>query len=572
MKLKILSVIFFLSSIQANYIIFENIGQMAPAVTYIHTKVTIKTTEIENMMISYRINIEYLYKTFSDIQKDPTHGTYGETQALAKQGADLIYTFMLDYQLIRDDFYLIRWLLPAEPERPQRFLEVLGIGLGVMGTFFGIYNTAQIAQVKTGISNVKLTQDHIVHAIVDMEQEQKKIKNAVNALDTMMTQWRTLNPAMYAVKAARMEKLVRRLVTKLSNTFQMALAHRLSIDFFDVNQLQALYEKVRKMAEKKHLMLLTEKPTDLFQLEVSYFSNGTDLHLIIHVPAVNKQSLLQLYKMHPLPLPINRNQVLIPHVRDNVLGLSQGSNKLSVHLSSTDLLDCKVINKIFLCERHAVLHKQINSSCMGALYLQNFESAAHLCPLQIKPIQEIVHQLANNWFLIFTPKPLTAAISCLNGTESQFYLPEGISKRHLSAGCKVEFANHVLMSDSSITLENTIQHFDWTWMKDLSEIDNITAHLQQMHDFGFKDPTMKEINDFHTHGIEGAQYKWHLATIIISISLAVIFVIIFCICCTNKVVLKRILANILFSKPKPSKNDEVEMKVLDFLCKDKEEN
>ena len=303
----------------------------------------------------------------------------------------------------------------------------------------------------------------------------------------------------------------------------------------------------------------------------SYFSNGTDLHLIVHVPAVAQNTLLQLFKMHPLPLPINKNQVLVPHVRDNVLGLSPGGNKLAAHLSSTDLLDCKVINKVFLCERHAVLHKHINASCMGALYLQNFESAAQLCPLQIKPIQEIVHQLANNWFLIFTPKPQTAAISCLNGTESQFYLPEGISKRHLSEGCKAEFINHVLLTDNSIMLENNVQHFDWTWMKELSKIENITAHLHQMHDFGFKDPTMKEINDFQAHGIQGVQYKWHLSTIIISISLAAIFVLIFCICCTNKVVLKKFIAHILFSKPpentyQANKPDEIEME--DYLCRD----
>jgi hypothetical protein len=573
MTLKIILLLLYFNTVQSNYIIFENIGQMATAVTYINTKVTIKTDQIEQLMIQYRVYIENIYKQFRDIRLDPSQKAYGDTQELARQGEEIMYAFLLDYQLIRDDFYLIKWLLPVDPTRAQRFLDVLGVGLGAMGTFLGIYNSAQIASLKNGLANTQLNQDRIVHTLVEIENEQKKLKAAAAILDGMMTQWKVLNPALFVSRASRMEKLVKRLINKLYNCFQMAQAHRLAIDFIDADKINDVYEKIRKTANAQQLTLITQKPIDLFQLEVSYFSNGTDLHIIIHVPAVPQHSLLQLYKMHPLPLPINKNQVLVPHVKDNVLGLSHGSNKLAVHMSSTDLLDCKVINKVFLCERHAVLHKHINASCMGALYQQNFESATKLCPLQIQPIKEIVHQLAGNWFLIFTPLPQTAAISCLNGTESQFYLPEGISKRHLSAGCRAEFIDHVLMSDNSITLENSIQHFDWTWMKELSQIDNLTSHLQQMHDFGFKDPTMKEINDFQAHGLEGAQYKWHISTIIISLTLTIVFTLIFCICCTNKVCLKKYLAHVLFPNKNQSEDFSTykagDIELEDYLCRER---
>jgi len=547
----------------SHFIVFENIGQMASAVTYLQVKLTLKVSDSEKVLYEYKNYLESLYKQFVDLQKNPeiNAGMHGEAKALAKQCEEMVYTYMMDSRNLRDEFNVVKWLLPSETNRHERFIGELALAIGAMGTFMGIYSVAQINQLKTTLADTQFAQDRIIETLIKTDDEQNKIKETITFLDRLTKDWKNLNAGLYGARINRMEKIVHRLITKTTNTFQMAQNHRLAIDFLDAEELTALYQMITKKANELQLTLLTSKPLDLFQLEISYFSDGKDLHLMLHIPAVARDSLLKLFKMHPFPLPINTKMALLPKVDHNIIGLTHGHNKLAAHLSSTDLLDCKTINKVFLCERHAVLHRHINASCMGALYLQNAESAAELCPLTTTPLQEIVYQLAENWFIIYSPKPQTAQITCTNGTESQFYLSEGISKRHLSPGCRADFINNVLLTDSSITLENSVQHFDWSWMADFTKFENITDHLRDMHELGISTPTINELSHFITHTTRGVNHNWHIATIIISISLLSIIIVLTLICCTNRTVLRNFLGCMLFKKNNPL--EETEMNELD---------
>jgi len=560
MKCLTLTLLLFVTTTYSHFIVFENIGQMASAVTYLQVKLTVPIGKTEKVLYEYKNYVEKLYKQFVDIQKNPeiNAGMHGEAKALAKQCEEMVYTYMMDSRNLRDEFGLVKWLLPTE-NRHERFIVALALAIGTMGTFMGLYSVAQINQLKTTLEETQFAQDKIIQAIINTDDEQNKIKESITFLDRLTTDWKNLNAGLYGARLNRMEKVVHRLITKTTNTFQMAQNHRLAIDFLEADELKEIYQLIIKKAADLKLTLLTTKPLDLFQLEISYFSDGTDLFLMLHVPAVASDSLLKLFKMHPFPLPISTNVALIPKVEHNIIGLTHGHNKLAAHLSSTDLLDCKTINKIFLCERHAVLHRHINASCMGALYLQNAASAAQLCPLTTTPLEEIVYQLAENWFLIYSPQPQTAQISCTNGTESQFYLSEGISKRHLSPGCRADFINNVLLTDSSVTVENTVQHFDWSWMADFTQFDNITEHLMEMHELGISTPTINELSHFTSHRNRGFNYYWHVSTVIISIVLLSLITTLALLCCTNRIVLRQCLGCMLFSKDNPL-NETIELK------------
>ena len=549
--MKSLTLIFFLFVVSSNshFIIFENIGKMASSVTYINVKLTLKISEVEEMIIKYGQFLDKKYTQYVNIRKDMEQPA--ESRHIAQQGEEIIYTFKLDYHNLKDDFNLVRWLLPVEPNRSRRQLAEIGLAFGFMGTFMGVYNTIQIHLLEAKIDNMKGNIDKIVQGVLKISDEQLRVEESMVWLDSRFNAWITLDPALLAIRIGRMEKVLRNLVTRVRNTFSMAQAHRFSIDFYQAEDLTKLYENIANLAKKNKLELITEKPLDLFQIETSYFSDGKDLQLVLHVPAVAPNSLLKLYKMYPLPIPISTDLAMIPQVTDNVLGLTHGPNKLAAHLSSTDLLDCKNINKIFLCERHAVLEKQINSSCLGALYLQDFDSAKQLCPLHTEPITEIVRQLADNWFLIYSPKPQTAQITCSNGTESQFYIQEGMSKRHLSSGCKAEFINHILNTDNSITLENNIQHFDWTWLADLDKIDDIKQQLDEMHKLGFKHPTLSELHNFNDHNIGGINQTWKIVLKVITITIVSIALLLVLICFTNRTVLRHFCACMLFAKDQP---------------------
>ena len=67
--------------------------------------------------------------------------------------------------------------------------------------------------------------------------------------------------------------------------------------------------------------LLVSQPSDLLQLELSYFYNGKMVTLLLHVPTVPIGSLLGLVKLHPFPLPISSNYSIVPDVDTQILAM-----------------------------------------------------------------------------------------------------------------------------------------------------------------------------------------------------------------------------------------------------------
>ncbi len=53
--------------------------------------------------------------------------------------------------------------------------------------------------------------------------------------------------------------------------------------------------------------------------------------------------------------------------------------RLLTKLSVLNLMDCHKINSMHLCEEHGVLKKDLNTTCLGSLYQQDFARAMALC-------------------------------------------------------------------------------------------------------------------------------------------------------------------------------------------------
>ncbi len=74
----------------------------------------------------------------------------------------------------------------------------------------------------------------------------------------------------------------------------------------------------------------------------------------------------------------------MPDPANQILALSSGVDRLSVELSVANLLSCHRINSAYLCERHGVLRRQLNTTCLGSLYIQDFDGAMTLCEMRLK--------------------------------------------------------------------------------------------------------------------------------------------------------------------------------------------
>jgi hypothetical protein len=273
-----------------------------------------------------------------------------------------------------------------------------------------------------------------------------------------------------------------------THTLQQLQHRRLSIDFLTFAQLNHVFLKVQRIASSVDCRLIPEHPSDLLQLETSYSSSGSTISIILHVPISPKDSVLRLFRFKPFPLPLSSRLTLTPKVDTDVLAISHG-DRFSVELRHADLMDCHSVNRFYLCEKHGILRKTLSASCLGALWLQKFEEVHKLCGMQVQPYHEAVVQLANNWYLTYTPKAFTAPVKCQNGSETDLHFRVGVNKHQVDSSCRATLHDHVVIADMNQYLDVPIKHFEWSWddetltMLTSAEMsDTIGAYLKDGHE------------------------------------------------------------------------------------------
>jgi hypothetical protein len=566
---------------QANHIIFEQVGEMASSVTYLHVKMEVDIQAIEEQIERYQIEVVKLKSHFAPMLARHLHNlaywhglTEGNEVNEAKAHSRYINN-TLDGRYNNSKKFTaaltaLKQTLPeVEQEAPTRYRgkrsvlnmslsmkkvindvsgiatkagarkltrkaagfalrqprSILALGLGTLGTFMGLFNTFQIHNLKKELGETRQAHNRLVEVVQGHEEQLQNINNTIGIIKSTLSFMRHGNTGLLLNFLKDAEDEIWHQINIVTHTLQVAQTRRLAIDFLPAEHLPALYERLETQAKNMEHKLITRKPSDLFQLELSYFFDGDNVQLLLHVPAVPHDTILRLLKLHPFPLPLNKNYSVIPLVQDDLLAISSGFTRYSTQLSSVDLLGCHAINNVYLCERHGVLGKQLNGSCLGALYLQNFDSAQELCPLHVRPIGEVVKQLLDNWFLIFSPNPQTAYVSCRNGTNNEAYFKSGITRIHLSPGCRMNLNAHLLQADFSMHLPDDIVNFQWDW--DITKIsETIDDDMNLLLEAGNTDPTLKDLKDLQRNRFRSVLFRILIVFIISVIALGLVILVI----------------------------------------------
>jgi hypothetical protein len=206
---------------------------------------------------------------------------------------------------------------------------------------------------------------------------------------------------------------------KLTRALQAAHLRQLLVDLLDSKQLWHIFDTAACKAKTHHYQLMLHHPSNLFLIETSYVHNGHDINLILHM-----------------------------------------------EMSVANLMSCHRINSAYLCEQHGVMRRELNSTCLGSLYVQDFPGAMTLCEMRIVEQTETVLQLQENWYLVYSPTAFTSYIICLNNSNSEVFVKTGPNRIYISPSCRMRLKDHVLISDFSLGLDSVIKHYEW----DLDEI------------------------------------------------------------------------------------------------------
>ena len=207
----------------AHHIVFENIGEMATAVTYIHAKFTINFTSIEEHFATYFSaisNMKAKVAKFTGKIKD-LHGvgydhktdsvmlkTVNLLRVIKEQNLNQIFQWRQDSgtklmiklhaiknslskPIMRKDHIILKRNVYSNATSTQlkekfedavknkvsdmitagvrstRFVGGLSLGLGALGTFMGLYNKKQIDQLKRSFSELNDNHNKLIEVIQD---------------------------------------------------------------------------------------------------------------------------------------------------------------------------------------------------------------------------------------------------------------------------------------------------------------------------------------------------------------------------------------------------------------------
>jgi hypothetical protein len=348
--------------------------------------------------------------------------------------------------------------------RKKRLTGLIALPIAVAASAMGIYNSAQIEYLKGQLTEIKDSTGSLCTMVDNHENIIQALEAGMNMLATYMIQLFEQNPSLLDARFSRIENQMGDRIRQSTHALQAAQHRRLAVDLVSPNQVQTMFNRLNARAAEFNCELLVRFPSDLLQLKVSMLFKGEDAHLFLHVLIRPKESVLRMFRLHPVPLPLYQDHFLIPYVKKDVLAVSSTDQRLHMQLSSIDLTGCPRMNQLFLCNQFGVLSQKFNRTCLGTLYMQDFKSAQEICNFNIEPVSEKVYPLRKNRFLVYLPKTMTVPVKCVNGTKTEKNLGAESQTFILSTGCEAQLAKHLVLSDWNIRMSAKVLHFIWNWV------------------------------------------------------------------------------------------------------------
>ena len=234
--------------------------------------------------------------------KTPTTNSPSHLQPANKLSKAFSHSQLIDL----DVPYVIR-------NRTKRFLPAATMAIGALGTFLGIFNTAEINNIRREMATMNNNQNLLV-------QVQKIHTDQLLQLNNVFNLYLKNNPSLLYAKLEDVLQSLSDRISDLKDTMQMLQLQRLSTSTLTSYQLINLYNEVTALAQANNLSPLTNKPQDLFQLDTSYVRVANEILILVHVPCSNPSSLLTIYKYVPFPIPvrpqINTNLSVLNTIQD----------------------------------------------------------------------------------------------------------------------------------------------------------------------------------------------------------------------------------------------------------------
>jgi hypothetical protein len=317
-KLFLLMSVMLLHPAFTHHVVFEEIGEMAGALSYVHAVVPVNISGLAHAVNNFKEDVHTLLALYTK-KRSPTGLSHDDW--FHQRIMDLFTLASTDADAMLTSIHGLRDTLPAAATkthlphndheyRIRRRSPFTIIG-GVISNLMGWFTQRRLNNLRDRKDEVE-DQQHRLRQIQAvqlqcLEEVETAIKQLYQSLKHGHTAWISYSSLDYARDQLRanLQKLIRAL--------QAAHHRRLSIDLLPSDTLKKLFDAAARKARSQHHQLLLRHPSDLLQIETSYVHDGHEVHLILHIPMAPSDSLLRLFQLRPFLLPFSETHMLMPN-------------------------------------------------------------------------------------------------------------------------------------------------------------------------------------------------------------------------------------------------------------------
>lgn len=316
--------------------------------------------------------------------------------------------------------------------RQERSL--LDLGFGIFNGIFSAYEEYQIVSLQSEMHKGEEERKLIINHIEELDKHYMENKILVDALKKGYSRLQNITAflsleMMVEGAIASWESMAIEYESTAIDLEAALLAlteHRLHPNLINLSTLGMALKNISETAKMRGLTRVDSNPTDIFEYDTSFRTNGTHVRVFVHVPLTSLDRF-SLKKLLPVPTILGNNSLVMIHDAKGQYLAMDGRRIMGRVINDEDLRRCKRRNGNFICSAIHVMNTEQKDTCLGRAMAGDTEGALKICEVSLmRTDRPLLVEDSTTKSIVVLLKETIIQFDCWNGSTILKTVPKGV--------------------------------------------------------------------------------------------------------------------------------------------------
>lgn len=478
-------------SIKDSQIIFKAKGHVINKATFLHIRFNVSMDQILNYSEEIVGKLQYILESEKNLSSNPITKVLEKHEEFSKD-AHFKEVSGLFRDRAKDGVVICSLLLKMFQSQISRLKTALSITvkpefhngtmahqrvkkdvLGGIALAVGLRNMYYINELERQFANMSAKYNTLVDSVQLLNKHVLDVSMNVELLQQLLKMISHKNYHKIITLVVVLNDQLKDTIDSIHNIILQGQHKRMSTKLLSGEQSVELFERIREVASQQGCEMVLQDPSDLFEIEASYGYDQEAKYFAVylHVPLVEPDELLVLYKYIPFPLyleSLGYNRTVLPQGYEDyiaILPFRSENSKTTAHryrsLSESELNDCFRLRHTYLCSGRNTLLTNAEDTCIGALFLKQSKLIETRCSVEISNIPQFAAKLGHGHWMVYSVNTYSAMAQC--GSFKETVTIEKTVDLRMPENCKLDLNNMELSTDSHMDEDHPSNLITWAY-------------------------------------------------------------------------------------------------------------